>query len=162
MFSTLTKLHLKTLSVFVFVSFSNPVLHQVQKAHLRQYQKIHKNTVNCIVFCKASANQVDTEHLQINKFHAESRKVGLGGGDHIYFYIFTYIYIRIHIYIYIQMPGTISMGQVAPRKAQVLPRWCPGSSSGRSWRKTWCGSRATRWAQKAALAMLIKALGPSF
>ena len=79
-FSTLTKLHLKTLSVFVFVAFSNPVLHQVQKAHLRQYQQMHKNTVNYSVFCKASANQVDTEHLQINLFHAKSKKVGPGGG----------------------------------------------------------------------------------
>ena len=99
-FSTLTKLHLKTLSVFVFVAVSNPVLHQVQKAHLRQYQKMHKSTVNYSVFCKASANQVDTEHLQINIFHAKSRKVGPGGGVTMYIYIYIYIihtYIRVHV-----------------------------------------------------------------
>ena len=89
MISLLTKLPLKTLSVFVFVAFWNPVLHQVQKAHLRQYQKLHKNTVNYSAVCKASANQVDTEHLQINLCHAKSRKVGPGGGgDRIYIYMY--------------------------------------------------------------------------
>ena len=74
-----------------FVAFSNPVLHQVQKAHLRQYQKLHKNTVNYSAFCKASANQVDTEHLQENIFHAKSRKVGPGKGVTIYIYIYIKI-----------------------------------------------------------------------
>ena len=93
MISLLTKLPLKTLSVFVFVAFSNPVLHQVQKAHLRQYQKLHKNTVNYSAVCKASANQVDTEHLQIKLCHAKSRKVGPGGGGGVIYTICTYIYI---------------------------------------------------------------------
>ena len=134
MISRLTKLPLKTLSVFVFVAFSNPVLHQVQKAHLRQYQKLHKNTVNYSAVCKASANQVDTEHLQINLCHTKSRKVGPGGGVtiYIYIYIYMYVYIYIHIYIYIYLlpfqrqPRSlfISWSPKRPRRC-THPAWPP-------------------------------------
>ena len=102
MFSTLTKLHLKTLSVFVFVAFLNPVLHQAQKEDLRKYQQMPKHTVNYCVFCNAAANQVDTEHLQINLFHAKRKKVGPGGGggDHI---LCIYTHVTTHAWLHLSL-----------------------------------------------------------
>ena len=83
MFATLTKLHLKTHSVFVHVAFLSLVLHQAPKEYEAKYKQSHTITVNYMAFCKA-----DTEHLQINLFCAKSGKVGSGGEPYIYIYIY--------------------------------------------------------------------------
>ena len=90
------------------VALSNPVLHHAQKEDLRQYQQMHQNTLSYSVFCNAAANQVDTDHLQINLFHAKRKKAGWGG-------------LTIYIYIYIiWYPSVYTMALLQPRKGRSV------------------------------------------